>query len=404
MKYIINYITSFFILLFTIASFNWFIDPFAMYWSPQVTHINKIKSEAGKRTRISKAYRVNNIKPQVLIVGNSRVEMGLNPSNMHFAKRMVYNQGMPGAGIAMQIDYALDAIANNEGIEELIVGVDFLDFLLSEKQIASFNPEFRDHHKPNYSFRLSSHNSDKASASFARLQEKMAMIFSLDAFSASLATIFKQQAMVNSIDQHGFNSALSYISIMNTEGIKPLFKQKLHEISTRLTSKRWKIKARETFPYSPTFSHLGRLIRVAKQRNIKLTFFINPYHYSYLHTLADNEQWQNFEIWKQTLVQYLNTIEKSGIALWDFSNTSEFVNESVPIVTPKKQMQWFWEPAHYRESLGNKMLVTLLNQTDNVLTNFGVQLHQNNIKEHLADDFRGLQQSAPQWEKLKQAL
>lgn len=391
-------------MLLSIALFNWFIDPFGMYWSPQVEGVNTVKSEAGKRSRISKVYQVNKINPQILIVGNSRVEMGLNPDNKHFAGKAVYNQGIPGASVAMQVDYAIDAIANNNSIEQLLVGVDFLDFLLTEQQVTNFNTELKSKPKANYTFRLSSQDSDYDLANLFRLKEKMAMIFSLDALSASMNTIFKQNSMVNSINSHGFNYALSYIEIMNTEGITPLFKQKLQEISARLTNKVWKIKAQKSFPFSPTFSHLGRLITFAKQHDIKLTFFINPYHYSYLHTLADNNQWQNFELWKQTLVQYLNTTQVDGFTLWDFSGNNKYVNEKVPLATPKKLMQWFWEPAHYREELGNKMLSTMLTNQDKKKQTFGINLIPTTIKVQLKVNQSNLQKSEPAWQKLQQGL
>jgi hypothetical protein len=402
MKYISTYFTSFTIVLFSIAIFNWFIDPFGMFWSPQIERINLIKTEAGKRSRITKAYQVNAIKPEILIVGNSRVEMGLNPKSKIFNDKIVYNQGMPGASVAMQVDYALDAIANNNTIEQLFVGVDFLDFLLSKKQVLNFKTKNDSHGQTKYDFRLISQDKSNL-ASIARLKEKLTMIFSLDAFSASINTIFQQKSKTSSINPLGFNNALSYVSIMNSEGIKPLFKQKLHEISTRLTSKQWVIKAQETAPYSPTFAHLGRLIKVAKEKQVDIVFFINPYHFSYLHTLADNSQWSNFQVWKKTLVNYLSIMQGDEFTLWDFSGESDFVNEGVPLANPKQQMQWFWEPAHYKKELGNSILFTLLREFPKH-SFFGEKLTCNNIDPINAKEYSRLKEHSLEWKKLKKQL
>ncbi len=400
MKYISTYFTSFAIVLFSIAIFNWFIDPFGMFWSPQVERINLVKPEAGKRSRITKAYQVNKIKPNILIVGNSRVEMGLNPKNKNFNGKVVYNQGMPGAGVAMQVDYAIDAMVNNNTIEQLFVGVDFLDFLLSEQQVANFKAKNNNRTQTSYDFRLASQDKDNL-VNIARLKEKLMMIFSLDAFSASINTIFQQKSMASSLNPLGFNSALSYVAIMNSEGIKPLFKQKLHEISSRLTNKSWVIKAQDTAPYSPTFSHLGRLIKIAKEKNIRITFFINPYHFSYLHTLADNNQWYNFQVWKKTLVNYLTVIQEDEFILWDFSGASDFVNEVVPLANPKQQMQWFWEPAHYRKELGDVLLESLLLEQDDSSVDFGVRLTVENITGSLKRDQSNLKKHLIQWKILQ---
>lgn len=403
MKYISTYFTSFAIVLFSIAIFNWFIDPFGMFWSPQVERVNLVKPEAGKRSRITKAYQVNEIKPDILIVGNSRVEIGLNPNNNNFNGKVVYNQGMPGASVAMQVDYALDAIANNETIEQLFVGVDFLDFLLSEKQVLNFKTKNNSLGQTKYDFRLISQDKSPL-ASIARLKEKLTMMFSLDAFSASINTIFQQKSMTSSLSALGFNNARSYVSIMNSEGIKPLFKQKLHEISTRLTSKPWVIKVQETAPYSPTFAHLGRLIKVAKEKQVDITFFINPYHFSYLHTLADNNQWSNFQVWKKTLVNYLSVTQGKEFILWDFSGESDFVNEAVPLTNPKQQMQWFWEPAHYKKELGDKLVARLLFVSENSNIDFGERLTVKNIAGLLKKNQVNLKKHSKQWDKLQTEL
>ncbi|HBY86562.1 MAG TPA: hypothetical protein DEO86_11870 [Colwellia sp.] len=403
MKYISTYFTSFAIVLFSIAIFNWFIDPFGMFWSPQVERVNLVKPEAGKRSRITKAYQVNEIKPDILIVGNSRVEIGLNPNNNNFNGKVVYNQGMPGASVAMQVDYALDAIANNETIEQLFVGVDFLDFLLSEKQVLNFKTKNNSLGQTKYDFRLISQDKSPL-ASIARLKEKLTMMFSLDAFSASINTIFQQKSMTSSLSALGFNNARSYVSIMNSEGIKPLFKQKLHEISTRLTSKPWVIKVQETAPYSPTFAHLGRLIKVAKEKQVDITFFINPYHSSYLYTLADNNQWSNFQIWKKTLVNYLSITQGEEFILWDFSGESDFVNEAVPLTNPKQQMQWFWEPAHYKKELGDKLVARLLFVSENSNIDFGERLTVKNIAGLLKKNQVNLKKHSKQWDKLQTEL
>lgn len=400
MKYISTYFTSFAIVLFSIAIFNWFIDPFGMFWSPQIERINLIKPEAGKRSRITKAYQVNEIKPDILIVGNSRVEMGLNPNNKNFDGKVVYNQGMPGAGVAMQVDYALDAIANNDTIEQLFVSVDFLDFLLSEKQVLDFKTKNNHHAQTNYDFRLTSQGKSNL-ANINRLKEKLMMIFSLDAFSASINTIFQQKSLTSSLNPLGFNSALSYVSIMNSEGIKPLFKQKLDEISARLTGKPWVIKVQDTAPYSPTFAHLGRLVKVAEEKKILITFFINPYHFSYLHTISDNNQWHNFQVWKKTLVSYLSAMQGDEFILWDFSGASDFVNEIVPIATPKQQMQWFWEPAHYKKELGDRLLARLFFRAENSNVHFGVRLTRGNIEGLLEKDKASLKIHLIQWKKLQ---
>lgn len=403
MKYITTYFASFFFLLFSIASFNWFIDPFGMFWSPQLENFNQLKPEAGSRSRITKAYQANNINPEVLIVGNSRVEMGLNPLSTYFSNTTVYNQGIPGAGLRMQIDYALNTIASSSNVQHIIIGLDFVDFLIdsSDKQFKTTKEK-----TPNYAFRLPQIYTTQEYSSLSKYKELLGLTFSLDAFSSSILTITKQNSLSSSIDPLGFNNAFSYKQIMESEGIRPLFTQKLEEVKSRLLKKRWTINTTNSYPYSKRYLELGRLIEKTVQKNIKLTIFINPYHYSYLHTIAENKYWNSFELWKETLLNYLTTKQKTEVKLWDFSVINEVINEDVPLSTPKKAMNWFWEPAHYKKELGEEMLSILLNKElqAHSSSTFGTQITINNIDNILLDNRKDLAKSEREWLMLKKEL
>lgn len=399
MRYIKYYFITFTLTITAIALFNWFIDPFGMYWSAKVSGVNIVKPESGSRTKITKAYQVHNVSPQILLVGNSRVEMGLSPINSNFLGKTVYNQGIPGAGLTMQVSYAEDVIDSNPHLEQIFMGIDFLDFIMSTEELLNYQNKTSPR-IPSYNFRLKS-TIGNSLISLEQLKEKSGFILSLDALKASIYTIFQQHAHVNSISALGFNSAESYISIMEHEGIKPLFKQKLAEIDGRLKKKSWHILASNVFPYSPYFEQLGRIIKAANQKNIKLTFFINPYHSSYLHTIADNKQWNNFQLWKATLVEYIHQTDHKVI-LWDFSSFSKFVNEEVQISTPSKHMSWYWEPAHYRKELGDLIINTLVKNESQ--QNFGKRLTLTNIAALLTENTTQLNNSRKSWEILKSNL
>jgi len=408
MKYILNYFISFACVLGTIAIINWFVDPFGMHWSPTISNVNALKPGSGTRTRITKAYQANTISPDVLIVGNSRVEMGLSPKSTQFKNKKVYNQGMPGAHLVMQMDYAINTIKTTPNIESILVGVDFVDFLLSEKQINLQHKILDQSIKASYSFRLKSQDIKHSySAAILRLKEIMALIFSLDAFNASLSTIMLQKSLSSSIDKLGFNSALSYLSIMKTEGIKPLFTQKLQEVTSRLKTPLY-IASPENPSYSPRFIHLKNLINEATKNKIKVTIFINPYHYSYLHVLSDQGQWQNFLTWKEGLTSFVHEVNSTyddfEVNLWDFSGFNSIINEAVPLDMPKNNMLWFWEPAHYRKELGEKILARMLAKDKSMNIDFGRRLLQENIQAYISEDIIGIQKSLKKWQELKEGL
>lgn len=400
MKYITTYFATLFTLISAIVIFNWFIDPFGMYWSSQVSGLNVVKPEAEKRSRITKAYRAPHVQPQILIVGNSRVEMGISPQHRQFKNKRVYNQGMPGAGLAMQINYALSVIKQNRSLEQIVLSVDYLDFLIDVERSHHVNDSTSS--TLSYQHRLEGYDSDKTKL-WLQTKEKVGLVFSIDALKASLTTLSQQSSQVSSITKLGFNTADSYIPMIKNEGIIPLFKQKLNWLDQRLKREYLLLTSDNPAKYSSRFEHLLTLLSHAKERNIKVTMFITPYHYSYLQVLNDNNHWQKFLRWKASLVNFLYaTDNQQEVPLWDFSGFNIYTLEKTPIATPKVAMKWYWEPAHYRKELGDKMVDIMLDTPPE--QHMAIKLTTDNIQEVLTRDQQGLNSSQAQWQILKNKL
>lgn len=90
----------------------------------------------GRKIRLSAAYAVLRYQPEVISAGNSRPEMGLDPTNPCFSKFRfrVYNLGIPGSTVYMQVRFIQNALSI--GFEKLVLyGVDFFDFLIDAKHL-----------------------------------------------------------------------------------------------------------------------------------------------------------------------------------------------------------------------------------------------------------------------------
>jgi hypothetical protein len=391
MKYIRTLLTTAIFTLAIAAGFNWFIDPYGMYWSPLVEGLNVKKPEAGNRSRTSKPYVLSKLKPTVLIVGNSRVEMGLNPEHLLFDKP-TYNIGIPGLGMSSQIDFALNEIESNANLEHIILSLDYLDFLHTQNELAMPVKELITRYKN----KVTPNNS-------IDVADIGKMLFSLETTKNSFLTIVKQSAQSSSITQKGFNTAKSFISIVKNEGKVPLFSQKLMELNTRLTSKIMRHHDDNWEDLGPKFVLLKQLIRVAQQSGIKLTLFINPYHISYLQLLKDLNYWSDFLLWKVHLNQLLRSQELNGsVSAYDFSGINNITSEKVQLDKPNQRMQWFWEPAHYTSEAGNIMLPILLGQNCN--PSVARDLVKSDLNFLISSDNQALKATKEQWKKLKERL
>jgi hypothetical protein len=94
--------------------------------------------------------------------------------------------------------------------------------------------------------------------------------------------------------------------------------------------------------------------------------------------------WPIFEEWKR---QITNIADKYKIPLWDFNTIDQYSTESPPPPGNKQsELQWYWEPAHYRRELGDLMLASMLSRdcgAEYSKFGFGSKITPLNLQPHL---------------------
>jgi len=397
-RYVVTLLGITLLTLVLVSFANWLIDPFGRYWSPTITGFNEVKPASVNRVRVTKAYRAVEVAPEVVLVGNSRVEMGLDPRFSVFSASRVYNIAMPGASVGMQVDYALNTIYATGTVKRLIVGVDFLDFL---ERASFFDQPATDSEEPGYRRRLLHITAADFEKRWYSWREQASLIFSLDSFYAGLLTFASRNSNPSVIDEYGFNTAQDYVGIIRKEGVNALFVQKITELGANLSSAPRLIASHDGKRYSPSFDHLRRLLDETDKLGIEVTLFINPYHFSYLYLLADVGLIDEFWRWKVLLTQQLSERAVHAPVLWDFSIFSDPVLEPVPMDRPKTAMTWYWEPAHYRRELGDRMLEVMLGDVESELA---IRLDQTTVEGVILQGKKDLKLSRARWLALTAGL
>ena len=366
------------------AVFNYFIDPYGLFDTTRINGFNAVKPAAGSHVRIAKPYQVDSFAPRTIIAGNSRPEMGLNPDNDCWPEelRPVFNLGLPGASVYMQARTLQHAIAGNE-VSLALWGLDFLDFLGSHKADSNpakwppFRASFEDR------LRVNADGTENRNYPWKKLQDWFFVLFSLDTTKDSLRTLFAQgNHHASSIRRNGFNPALDYLDIIAWEGQGVLFQQKNQSVA-RMFSRTDLNLFHGNDQWSQEFESVRQLLMFTKKNNVKVILFINPYHADYLAALDLSGRWSQFEFWKRKLVEIA---EELDVELWDFSGINSLSTEPAPKPREKDtQLQWFWEPAHYRREYGDLMLTKMLKKFCNSgSTNApGVFLTKDNLDIHL---------------------
>ena len=149
--YLQTFCIAFLLMLVSGSAWIWLVDPYALY--PQEKEVLfPRKTAASDKGRNIKSYQVEKQSFESLIIGNSRVELGL-PKSHSFYLGKVFNMGLPGAGVMMQYDFGWHAIKSTGSVRQVLVAVDFLDFLSVSPWDGSWNG--------NWQFRLKYRIGDK---------------------------------------------------------------------------------------------------------------------------------------------------------------------------------------------------------------------------------------------------
>jgi hypothetical protein len=113
--------------LAAVAAINWTVNPYGA-WRPAVVDpahrvTGTARGEAGERVTV--AYRLRAARPTTLLVGSSRVIVGMHFENHRQTE--IFNASLSGASLA-EIAAILRLAATNPRLERVIWGVDFYPF------------------------------------------------------------------------------------------------------------------------------------------------------------------------------------------------------------------------------------------------------------------------------------
>ncbi len=328
----------------TVGLFNWRIDPYGIFNSPEIKGFNQAKPEKLKNTRLFKAVAITNLKPITIFLGSSRTDYGLEP-NHPALKQPAYNLGLGAASPYELLAYLKHAIYNQENIEQIVIGLD--EFMFNANNEAS--PDFSE-------ARLETKN--------ITLLDTINTTFSLDAIAASQETIEASKTNPNYV----------------THSPKGQLQLRLIDRDKSATDYRFNTSIGfyfKSFPqdYQLSQKHLDNLkkiVKLAKENDIAIKAFISPAHATRYETIRVAGHWQEYEEMKRQLVKIL--------PVWDFSGYNSITIEPI-----SEEIKNYIDDSHYQEEVGNLVLNRLFNyEVEKVPEDFGVLVTSQNIESHLA--------------------
>jgi hypothetical protein len=318
--------------LLLIAIFNIIIDPYLYFYSPIFPRLNQFKPEQEKYLMLSKVAEAKHIKATTILLGSSRVMSGLDINHPALdSPDSTYNLGLPGVNIYQSLAYFKHALAYQQDIEQVIIGIDFFMFNHYLKNLENFDEE--------------------------RLGKKVGFedlinnSLSLDTLESSIITF-----------ETNFNKK----------------NQSSYQESTKNRFRRWLTNFLSFEGFYKTYSlskkqlnYFQEIINLCQQNNIDVKVFISPTHATQYEAIAVAGLWSTFEKWKREITKIT--------PVWDFSGYNSITTEKID-----EQMNNYIDNSHYSPQTGNIVINRLLSyQLDTVPADFGVLINQDNIEFHL---------------------
>lgn len=330
-----------------VAVVNIIIDPYQYFFTKKISGLNEYKPEYREHEMLSKAAEIKHINAETILLGSSRVMMGLNTSNPVFSEpKTVYNLGLPGTNMYESLQYFKHALTFQKNIKQVVIGVDFFMFNKNLENLDNFD--------------------EARLGKTIYLKDLMNTTLSIDTLDASLSTI-----EANYSGDH----------------------LKKTEESTRNKFRRWieKFLNYEGFYKTYTLSeeqlnYFKTLINLCEKNNIDYYVFISPTHATQYEAIDVAGLWNTFEDWKRAIVHIT--------PVWDFSGYNSVTTEAI-----SESMINYIDSSHYSPHTGDLVLYKMLgDRVNTVPQDFGVLIDRNNLKPH----FQRIKLERQQWRKNNQ--
>lgn len=354
-RYIAWFVATFLALTAITATVNLVVDPYLVFGSPRISGFNQVKTEINDYVRTAKAFEPFRRDTDVLLAGNSRIEMGLDPDYACFTELGLhaYNLGIPGAGVGQQLNYVLNVVYA-QPVQRVFLSVDFVDFLVSEGSV----PPPPDSVVTTGNLPRRFDGSDNPEYRWTSVKTHFQALLSLNALTSSLQTVSLQGRHRPNRLANGFNPAQDFAHVTSIEGPGALFEHKMASLRELFESPMSLRYFDGTLVRD--FDLFSRFLEILAVERVEVVVLTNPFHDSFWDLLRVRGLFEAHADWLAEIERRARAAP-GRVALWDFSVDSEFIHEPVPapgIKVPPRD--WFWEPSHYRKSLGDKMLESML--------------------------------------------
>jgi hypothetical protein len=349
---------------------NYEIDPYDVYGSARMPGVNQFKAQAKNHMMLAKSYQVNRVRPTTVLLGSSRVLIGLDAQSASWPAYMcpVYNFGVPGSSSTSQFESLQETYWTGH-LKYVVAVLDFENFVQEDQVRRPLSEDQRRLH----TLEDGRPNVYRSRQLFA---DSLLTLFTLGALEDSLATVLAQtREPTLDLRPDGSANEAEFIRAVTVDGYRVLFDQKESDVRKRepdLVRKLSNIRQK-----MPNLDQVAKMIEFCRERGVALALVIPPTHVDTLEIYWADGLWPRVEQWKTELAGLVQSEGGGLVSLWDFEAYDQYATEARPKANDfQSATKWFWEPSHFKKTLGELMLKRMFGDGS---SDFGVQLTLTNV-------------------------
>jgi hypothetical protein len=382
--YIFSVLASFAMVAAASATVSLVVDPYGVHDLVRVEGINALKPEQQSNLRLSKAYRISDLAPQVIVLGNSRVDTGFDVElAAQVAGKDIYNAGLPGSSIYELYRY-LQHAQSVAPLERAVLALDVLSFNTNRQRTAPTYLEGR--------LNVRADGSPTPIWDSGYIRDLNHIYISLSSFRKAIATIRQQDSPAASTrTPYGFNPMIEGRYFLGRMGYHEAFRRKNRNYIRNMRRHGLNFNPTRAWP-DGSFGYFRRIVQFCRVNGIQLDLFIHPYHAHVLEIFRGTGLWNRFEGWKREVVAVLAADSARNpdgpvFPLWDFATYNSVTTEAVPRPDQTSvEMTWYWESSHYKAVVGEVVVQRIYDLPGFApeIEDLGARLTPQKIEPHLA--------------------